>query len=420
MQAISTRKAVYLKSLPKLNALGFIFICVLLDVIAIGIIVPVLPGLILEFVGGEFEKTANLLGLFMAVWALMQFVASPIIGAVSDRFGRRPVILISNIALGLDYLLMAFAPALWVLFVGRAISGICSATIATAYAYIADVTSEDKRAGSYGILAAAFGIGFVVGPAIGGLLGSYDLRLPFLAAGLLSLANFIYGYFVLPESLPEDRRTKEILWTWNPFRPIAIFWRSRQLFRLGALSFLLQTAYQVLPACSVLYMTYRYQWTQQTIGLVLAAVGMTYIVIQGGIMRPASNRFSEKRLATFGLFMGFIGFAMYGSASTGVMFLLAIPIMELWSLAQPSIYALMTKEVSLEEQGRLQGANSSLLGLSTLFGPWLFAKLFAHGVDKDVGWDMPGLPFFVASFVMFAGLMVVLGLSNRTKSQLST
>jgi MFS transporter, DHA1 family, tetracycline resistance protein len=410
---LALQKGIDLKSLVRPNAIRFIFLCVLLDVIAIGIIVPVLPGLLLKFVAGEFGRTADLLGIFMAIWALMQFFASPIVGSLSDRFGRRPVILMSNFALGLDYLLMAFAPALWLLFVGRTISGICSATIATAYAFIADITSEDERAGSYGVLASAFGIGFVIGPAMGGILGSYDLQLPFLAAAILSFANLVYGYFVLPETLPENRRAKQVSWTLNPFKPIAIFGRSSQLFRLGALSFLIQTAYQVLPTCSVLYMTYRYQWNEQTIGLVLAAVGMTYVFIQGGIMRPAAKSYPEKRIAMFGLLMGAIGFGIYGFASTGLVFIFSIPIMELWSLAQPSIYALMTKEVSPEEQGRLQGANSSLLGLSTLFGPWVFARLFAHGVDKEIGLDLPGLPFFVASGVMLIGLIVSVGLSSK-------
>ncbi|UIK01327.1 TCR/Tet family MFS transporter (plasmid) [Rhizobium leguminosarum] len=393
----------------------FIFITVLLDVISMGIIVPVLPQLILGFTGNDFASAADMLGIFIAVWALMQFLASPVIGALSDHFGRRPVVLISNLALAIDHLIMAFAPALWVLFIGRVLSGICSATVSTAYAYIADTTSQDRRAGAYSVLSIAFGLGFVLGPVIGGFLGHFDLRLPFIAAAVLGFANFVYGALILPESLEPHLRVRFSLRSANPFVSLKLLRRTSQLSRLGILSFILHTAQQVLPACAVLYMSYRYNWDGRQIGLTLATVGGAYIVIQAGIMRPLSKRIPEKTLAAVGFLMGIAGFWTYGIASIGIIFLLAIPVMEMWSLAQPSVYALMTKEVEAEEQGRLQGANSCLLGLAGFFGPWVFAKLFAVGVNPDVGLNAPGLPFFVAAILMIVGLIVVLGLSNSSR-----
>jgi DHA1 family tetracycline resistance protein-like MFS transporter len=381
-----------------------------------GIVVPVLPQLVLGFLGQDFTSAADMLGLFISVWALMQFVASPVIGALSDHFGRRPIVLVSNLALATDHLIMAFAPALWVLFVGRVLSGICSATVSTAYAYIADTTPQDRRAGAYALLSTAFGLGFVLGPVLGGFLGHLDLRLPFLVAAALGLANFLYGFFILPESLPSHLRVPFSLRSANPLISLRLLRRSSQLSRLGVVSFILHTAQQVLPACAVLYMTYRYGWDGPQIGLTLAAVGISYVIIQGGIMRPLSKRLPEKTLATIGFVMGIAGFWTYGSASVGIVFLIGIPIMEMWSLAQPSVYALMTKEVEVGEQGRLQGANSCLLGLAGFFGPWIFAKLFAIGVDPEVGLSAPGLPFFVAAVLMLFGLVAVLGLKGRDKA----
>lgn len=409
---MQTSRATSLRLDRRSPAFVFIFITVLLDVISMGIAVPVLPQLILGFTRNDFARAADMLGIFISVWALMQFVAAPIIGGLSDHFGRRPVVLVSNLALALDHLLMAFAPALWVLFIGRVLSGVCSATVSTAYAYIADTVPADHRAASYAVLSTAFGLGFVIGPALGGFLGHVDLRLPFLVAAALGLTNFLYGLLVLPESLTRDRRRPFSLRTANPLASVKFLTQSGQLARLGVLSFILQTAQQVLPACAVLYMTYRYDWQGPQIGMALAGVGIAYILIQGGVMRPLSKRVPEKTLAIAGFLMGAIGFSIYGSASIGMMFLIGIPVMELWSLAQPSVYALMTKEAPDSEQGRLQGANASLLGLAGLFGPWFFAKLFAVGVDPTIGLDIPGLPFFVASLLMAVGLIVVVRLRS--------
>lgn len=393
----------------------FIFITVLLDMLSIGIIIPVLPKLILSFMGGEFASAAKMVGIFMSVWAFMQFIASPVMGALSDTWGRRPVILMSNLGLGLDYLIMALAPALWVLFVGRVLAGIFSATISTAQAYIADITPPEKRAAAFGMLGAAFGLGFVLGPALGGVLGHYDLRLPFFAAACMSLANFVYGYFILPESLPKNLRVPFKLKSANPISALKLLGRTPQLARLGFIGFLFQLSHHVLPACAVLYMGYRYNWQEREVGLVLAGVGVAAMIVQGGLIRPIVGAIGEKNALVFGLLMGAAGFWIYGAAPTGALFLIGVPVMALWGLAQPSASALMTLEVDADEQGRLQGANASLMGLSGMAGPWLFALSFAYAIDPANGLNVPGVPFYAASVLMALGVIAAAGLRSANR-----
>lgn len=400
-------------------AIVFIFITVLLDMLSIGIIIPVLPKLILHFTDGEFNRAAEMLGIFMSVWALMQFIASPVMGALSDRFGRRPVILASNLGLGLDYLLMALAPALWVLFVGRVLAGVFSATVSAAQAYIADITAPEKRAAAFGMLGAAFGLGFVLGPAFGGMLGHYDLRLPFFAAAAMSLANFAYGFFVLPESLPRHLRSPFRFRAANPLVALKLLGRSSQLSRLGIINFIIMLAHQVLPACAVLYMGLRYNWQEREVGFLLAGVGVAGMVVQGGLVRPVVKWFGEKRAMMVGLACGAMGFAIYGAANTGGMFMIGVPIMALWGFAQPSVTALMTKEVAADEQGRLQGASASLGGLSGMVGPWAFAYSFAYAVDPAKGLNLPGLPFFAAAALMAVGVFIGLGIRRPTGGALA-
>ncbi len=390
----------------------FIFITVLLDILSIGIIIPVLPKLVQTLLGGDVLRTAQLFGWFISIWALMQFIFSPVMGALSDHFGRRPVVLLSNLALGLDYLIMAFAPTLWILFIGRIVSGIASATIATAQAYIADITPPEKRAGAFGLLGAAFGVGFVLGPALGGVLGHYDLRLPFLVAGVLSLANFCYGYFILPESLTPENRSPFLWSKANPVAAIGLLASNGQLARLGFISFLLQFAHHVLPAVTVLYMGYRYGWDERAVGLVLALVGVCAMIVQGGLVRPIVARIGERQALLIGLITGAAGFAIYGFASTGALLLLGVPVMAFWGLAQPSMSSLMSRQVGPESQGKLQGANAGMMGLSGLIGPWVFALTFAFAIDPAKGLMVPGMSFYLAAVVMLLALAVGFGLKK--------
>jgi MFS transporter, DHA1 family, tetracycline resistance protein len=327
---------------PRRAAFAFVFVTVLLDMLAIGIIIPVLPKLVVDFVGGDAADGARIYGLFGTVWALMQFVFSPVQGALSDRFGRRPVILISNFGLGLDYIVMALAPSLNWLFVGRVISGITAASISTSYAYVADVTPPEARAVRFGLLGAAFGVGFVFGPALGGLAGAVDPRLPFWIAAGLSLANALYGLLVLPESLPPERRAPFAWRCANPVGALALLTSQSALIGLATVNFLGNLAHAALPSIGVLYMMYRYGWNERTVGLTMAGVGLAAIVVQGSVIGPVVKRFGERRALVIGLGFGAAGFAVFGLAPTGPVFWLGIPLMALWGLANPSAQGLMS------------------------------------------------------------------------------
>ena len=381
-------------------ALAFIFALVVVDVIAMGVVIPVLPKLVESFEGGDTARAAAVYGVFGTAWALMQFFAMPILGAASDRFGRRPVILVSCLGLGLDYFLMALAPNLAWLFVGRVISGITAASISTAFAYIADVSPPEKRAAAFGMIGAGFGLGFTLGPALGGLLGGIDPRLPFWVAGALALANAAYGFFVLPESLPKEKRSAFRWARANPVGSLKLLRSHRELYGIAAVLFLMQLSHVVFPAVTVLYMGYRYGWGEMTVGLVLAAVGVCSMIVQGGLIRPVVKRIGERRALGAGLAFGALGMSIYGAAPVGWIFLAGIPVMALWGLAGPSAQAIMSRRVSPSEQGQLQGATSSLQAITGMIGPTLFTQVFAQSIAKGSGLHVPGMAFYVASALL--------------------
>ncbi|MCK9538980.1 TCR/Tet family MFS transporter [Dokdonella sp.] len=389
---------------PRRAALVFIFVTVLLDMLSFGIIIPVLPHLIIELVGGSIAAAAVWVSAFGTVFMLMQFVFSPVQGALSDRFGRRTVILISSFGLGLDFLVMALAPVLWLLFVGRIASGICAASFSTANAYIADVTPKERRAGAYGMLGAAFGIGFIVGPALGGALGHHDIRLPFWVAAGLSLANFCYGWFVLPESLPRERRTPRIIWREaNPLGALVLLRRYPQVFGLAAVYFLIGLAQYSLNSTYVLYTDYRYGWGPQAVGYTLALVGLCGGLVQAVLVRKMVPRFGERRVIIAGLLLATGGYLVFGLAPTAMLFIAGIPLLCLGGLAAPPAQALMSQQVDPREQGRLQGALSSLASLAGIFGPALFANLFALFISDHAPAAVPGIAFLIAAVLLALG-----------------
>jgi len=387
-------------------AVIFIFVLVVMDILAMGIIIPVLPKLVERFMGGDTRSAAEVYGYFGTAWGLMQFVSMPIIGMLSDRFGRRPVILISCIGMGLDYFLMALAPSLAWLFVGRLISGITAANISTAFAYITDVMPPEKRAGAFGMMGAAFGLGFVLGPALGGVLGGIEPRLPFWVAGVLALVNAAYGYFVLPESLPKERRAAFAWKRANPLGGLKLLRSHPELFGLATVMFLMQLAHAVLPSVAVLYMGYRYGWDELAVGLVLAGVGACGMIVQGGLVRPVVKRIGERRALAIGLLFGSLGFALYGLAPVGWVFLAAIPVMSVWGFAGPSAQALMTQRVEPTEQGQLQGAIASIMSLSGVVGPGLFTQTFAASIGANAPIHLPGSAFLVAGTLLLLALAI--------------
>ncbi len=385
-------------------ALAFIFALVVVDVIAMGVVIPVLPKLVETFKGGDTAAAAEVYGVFGTAWALMQFLSMPVLGALSDRYGRRPVILVSCFGLGCDYVLMALAPNLWWLFVGRVISGITAASFSTAFAYIADVTPPEKRAAAFGMVGAGFGLGFTLGPALGGVLGGVDPRLPFWVAGGLTLLNAAYGWFVLPESLPAEKRAAFSWKRANPVGSLKLLRSHPELFGLAAVLFLMQLSHVVFPAVTVLYMGYRYGWGEMAVGLVLAAVGVASMVVQGGLVRPVVKRIGERRALGIGLAFGATGMAIYGLAPSGAIFLAGIPVMALWGFAGPSAQSLMSQRVSPSEQGQLQGANSAMQAITGMIGPAPFTQAFAQAIGSGAGPHVPGVPFLIA-----AGMLVLAG-----------
>jgi MFS transporter, DHA1 family, tetracycline resistance protein len=377
------------------RALAFIFCTVALDVLALGVMIPVLPTIVLGFMGGDTAGAATVFGLFATVWGLMQFFCSPLLGALSDRYGRRPVILISCLGLGLDYIFMAVAPSLTLLFVGRIISGITAATIATAFAYIADVSAPDQRAKSFGVVGLAFGLGLVLGPALGGLLGGLDPRLPFWVSAAASLANAAFGWFVLPESLPPERRMAFHWKRANPVGSLNLLLSHRQLIGLATIDFIVNVAHQVFPSIFVLYAGYRYGWDETTVGLTLALVGACSALVQGLVVGPAVSWLGTRRALIAGLLFGSLGMVIYGLAPTGPLFWLGVPVMALWGVAGPSLQDMMSRRVGPSEQGQLQGANSSSRSIAGLIGPGIFTATFAH----MIGW-LPGASFLLAALLL--------------------
>ena len=387
-------------------ALAFVFVTVLLDILAFGMIIPVLPHLLASFLEGNLARTAIVHGLFASSFMVMQFVFSPVQGALSDRFGRRPVILLSNLGLGLDFLLMAVAQTLPLLFIGRVLSGITSASFSTANAYIADVTAPADRAAAYGKLGMAFGIGFVLAPAVGGLIGDANPRLPFWIAAGLSLANFCYGYFVLPESLPPDRRSPFSWRRANPVASLSFLSHHPEVFALAGVVFLMQLAHIVYPSVFVLYSDYRFDWGAKTVGFTLAGVGVLSIIVQGGLIKRFIKAFGERRTLLLGLAFGTTGFVLYGLAPSGAWFWAAMPVAALWGIATPAAQALMTRQVSPTEQGRLQGSIVSLSSVAGSLGPTIFTRAFSDAASRGPHNPWVGVTFWLAAAMLAAGLLL--------------
>jgi DHA1 family tetracycline resistance protein-like MFS transporter len=396
-------------------AIGFILITVVLDTLAFGVMFPVLPSLLIELQGGDVAGAAALLGLFGTVWAVMQFFASPVLGSLSDRFGRRPVILINMAALSLDYVLMALAPNVLWLFIGRVLSGITTAGFATASAYIADITPPEERAKRFGLVGAAWGFGFIVGPAVGGFLAGFDLRTPFWVSTGLCLLNVAYGLFVLPESLPKERRSPFQWRKASILGSLRLLRATPALLGMAGAMFFIRLGHDVNPVLAVIYAQHRYAWSEQGVGVMLGAVGISSMVVQALLIGPAVHRLGERGALGLGLIFGALSFVVYAFAPVGWMFIAGIPLGALFGVAGPAIQGLVTRQAGASEQGQLQGALSSVTAIATMAAPLLFTQTFTFGLSLNA----PGLPYLLAAVCLVAALVLGLRATRRARSPAS-
>ena len=394
-------------------AIAFIFATALMDVISLGIMIPVLPNLVKQFAGGDTALAAQYTIAFTTTWGLMQFFFGPVIGMLSDRFGRRPVLLLSIFGLGVDYLFMALAPTLRWLFVGRVINGITSASFSTANAYVADITAPTERAKAFGMLGAAFGVGFLVGPAIGGALGNINLRLPFWAAAALAVCNWLYGYFVLPESLPPERRTTALSWRRaNPVGALAFLKERRNLLGLQSINILYLFAHNVFPSIFVLYVGYRFNWGPFAASAMLVATGLLSIVVQTMVVGRVVKAVGERGALLIGLVSAIVAFIAYAFAPTPAWFFAGIPAGSLANLVMPGLQSLMSRRVAGNEQGRLQGLNSAFMGLTAIVGPVIYLSTLAFAVRNDASLHQPGLPILIAALFCLLALLLAVFLAK--------
>jgi DHA1 family tetracycline resistance protein-like MFS transporter len=388
-------------------AFGFIFGSALINAISFGIMIPILPNLIKQFAGGDTAAASEWNVLFSTVWGVMQFVCGPILGMLSDRYGRRPVLLLSISGLFVDFLFMAFAPTLAWLFVGRVLNGVTASSFSTANAYVADITEPKDRAKNFGLMGSAFGFGFVIGPTLGGLLGDISLRLPFILAAALCLINALYGLFILPESLPPERRTASVDWARaNPLGSLRFLRERPQLGGLAFVGFLFQLGFTVLPAIFVLYSGYRYHWTPGILGLTFLATGVSQILVQVFVVGPVVNRVGERGAVLLGLGAGAIALLIYATAPTGWTYMTGVPFFALTGLINPGLQGLMTRRVGPQHQGRLQGVFQSFQGIASVVGPPLFGLTFAWAVRDDATLHQPGLPIMIASALFLVAFLL--------------
>ena len=395
-------------------AMIFILITVFIDVLGIGIIIPILPELIKEFVGGGTSDAARWFGVLAMVYAAAQFLFAPLLGALSDRVGRRPVILVSLFGLGIDYLIMGFAPTIGWLFAGRVIAGIMGASFTTAHAYIADVSPPETRARNFGLVGVAFGLGFIFGPVAGGLLGGVDLRLPFFASAGLALVNWLYGFFVLPESLPPEKRDSFSWRKANPVGSLFVLGSNRLLAGLSVSFVFIGLAQRGLETAWVLYTGHRFGWDERANGLSLGLVGVMAAVVQGGLVQPVIRRWGERRAVLGGLAVAVATFLGYGLATEGWMLLVFIVLGSVGGVAGPAIQSMVAGSVTARDQGKVQGGIQSLMSLTAIVAPILFTSvLFGYFTSPTAPFQLPGAPFLLGALMYVTALVLLARLFRR-------
>lgn len=390
------------------KALLFIFITLLIDCTGIGIIIPIMPTLIHDLSGANMSEAAGIGGWLTVAYAIMQFFFSPVLGNLSDRYGRRPILLISLLGLGVDFLFLAVAPSIFWLFIGRIIAGICGASFTTASAYIADISTPEKRAQNFGMIGAAFGLGFIIGPILGTLFNHFGVRVPFIAAACLSLINFIYGYFILPESLsPENRRRFD----WkraNPFGSLKQLKKYPAIFGLIFCMVLIYIAGHAAQSTWTFYTKEKFKWSDDWVGISITFVGISIAVVQGGLIRPVMKKLGQKRAVYVGFCFYIIGFILFAFASYGwMMFAFMVPY-ALGGIAGPAIQSIATGQVPANEQGELQGALTSLLSLTSIIGPLLMTSLFEFFTSPEAPVYFPGSPFLMGAILTLVSVVVAM------------
>jgi len=392
----------------KQAALGFIFVTLLIDVMGFGIIIPVLPNLIQHLIHGSISDAAPYAGLMALAYASMQFLFSPLIGNLSDRFGRRPVLLSSLLGFGIDYLFLAFAPTIWWLFVGRVIAGITGASFTTASAYIADISTPEKRAANFGLVGVAFGLGFIIGPVIGGILGNYNTQYPFLAAAALALLNAAYGYFILPESLsPENRRPLELK-RCSPWGTLIQLRKYKAVIGLAVSLFLIYFAVQSVQSVWTFYTIQKFQWSKTLVGYSLGFVGLLVAAVQGGLIRLVIPKIGQQRSIWIGLMLYSVGLILFAFASKSwMMFAFLVPYC-LGGIAGPALQGYMSNNVPANEQGELQGGLTSLASLSTIFGPPVMTWSFYYFTKPGAPFQFAGAPFFIGAILMLLSALLAI------------
>jgi DHA1 family tetracycline resistance protein-like MFS transporter len=387
-------------------ALGFILVTVFIDVLGWGIIIPVMPKLIAGMKHMPVNEASSYGGWLLSTYAIMQFVCAPIIGNLSDKYGRRPVLLFSLFGFGVDYLFLALAPTYGWLFVGRSIAGITGASFTTASAYIADISTSETRAKNFGMIGAAFGLGFIIGPAIGGLLGGLGLRAPFYAAAILCFLNFLYGYFILPESLDKEHRRQ---FQWKKANPLGSLMQLKKYPALGGLMislFLVYLGVQAVQGNWNYFTMYRFNWNEKMVGLSLAVVGLLVAIVQAVLTRIVNPKIGNERSVYLGLSLYSLGLFLFAFATEGwMMFLFLIPYC-FGGISGPSLQSIMSGNVPRNEQGELQGALTSLMNLTTIIGPALMTNLFRYFTESSAPFYFPGAPFFLGAVFMLIGVYV--------------
>ena len=390
-------------------AIAFILLTLFLDILGIGIVIPVLPELVKQFVGEDSANAGFYYGLIGTVYSLTQFIFAPIIGALSDRFGRRPVILASLFGFGVDFILQGFAPSIWWLFLGRFVAGIMGASFTTANAYIADVSTPENRARNFGLTGVMFGLGFILGPTLGGMLGEVWVRLPFFVAAGLALANWLYGYFILPESLPPEKRSKTFKLA-SPLEALKHLGAYPLVAGLAGAFACMSLAQRGLENVWVLYTAERFGWSPRANGLTLGLVGLMAALVQGGMVRPTVKRLGERKTVLLGLTVSVMAFLGYGFSYRPWMLFTTIVFGALAGLAGPAMQSLVAGSVDADEQGRVQGALASIMSATNVIAPLLFTTgLFSYFTSEKAFTYAPGAPFYLGAVLMLTGLLIVRG-----------